>query len=209
MSGGAGLGRLEIMNIAVDLLLEAPLASPTQPGKIGNSLRRNFGLALDTELQGHPWNCATVRTKLATTTTAPVFGWTYAFPLPAQTLRVYDLSYNGAFEGPSVPYAVENDGADNIVIMTNQAAPLYLKTIRRVQSLGILPPLLCDLIGANLARRVCHSITGKASLLDRINEFYKETERKAKVADAQEGTPERPIGDDWDNARSQPADGSA
>jgi len=45
-------------------------------------------------LRSHRWNFAERRVELAQLSTAPVFGYTYAYQLPAQCLRVWE--YNGA-----------------------------------------------------------------------------------------------------------------
>lgn len=197
----ANLSKLEIMNMAVDLLHDMPLTTPEDQTKIGRALRRNWGVTLDAELRKHPWNFATSRLKLAASTITPVSGWTYGFPLPARCLRVYDLQHNADFEGETLVYAIENDGNDQVVLVTNAIPPLYLKYIKRPSVTGIFDPLFCEALAARLAMKVCLTISGKASHYERCEKAYSAAIAEAARIDAFEGTPERPVSDEWDMAR--------
>lgn len=199
----ANLSQLDIFNMAVDLLHDRALTSPTDPGKVGAALRRNWGVTRDGLLRSHPWNFATVRAKLAAATDAPLSAWDYYYPLPANCLRVFDLQDNADFEGAPIVYAIENDGADQVVIATNATAPLYVKYIRRPTVTGIFDPLFCKALAAQLAMACCLSITGKASHWERCKGAYDDAMAMAQSVDASEGTPERPVADEWDNARSE------
>lgn len=199
----ANLSQLDILNMAVDLLHERALTSPDDAGKVAATLRRNWGVTRDSLLRAHPWNFATVRAQLSAATEAPLSAWDYYYPLPAGCLRVFDLQDNADFEGETIVYAIENDGTDQLVIGTNQEAPLYIKYIRRPSVTGIFDPLFCKALAASLAAACCLSITGKASHWERIMKAYEEAMKMAQGVDASEGTPERPVSDEWDDARSE------
>lgn len=197
----ANLSQLEIMNMAVDLIHEAPLTSPEDNTKIGRALRRNWSVTRDSELRKHPWNFATVRLKLAAASITPVSGWSYGYPLPANCLRVFDLQDSANFEGETLVYAIENDGNDQVIIATNATAPLYLKFIKRPAVTGIFDPIFCEALAAALAMKVSMTVTGKGSHYDRCVKTYERAIAEAARIDAFEGTPERPVSDEWDRAR--------
>jgi hypothetical protein len=197
----SNLSQVEIMNMSVDLLSDAPLSGMNDTSAIAKRLKRNFPIVRDQELRKHPWNFATTRTQLAASTFTPEFGWQYGYPLPAGCLRVYDLQRDPYFEGRSIPYAIENDGTDHLAILTDQAAPLYLKYIKRITATGLFDPLFCAAVAAKLAMVVSHSTTGKASMFDRCAAAYEAALKDARATDALEGTPERPESNEWDDAR--------
>ncbi len=201
MSAG-NLSQVQIMNMSVDLLHDAPLTGMSDDTAIARKLKRNFPIVRDQLLRMHPWNFATVRQRIAASTLEPEFGWTYGYPLPSGCLRIYDLQRDPYFEGRTIPYALENDGTDHMAIMTNEAAPLYLRYCRRVEATGLFDPLFCAALAAKLAVAIAHSTTGKASMLDRCRQAYDDAIAEAQRTDALEGTPERPESSDWDDARN-------
>lgn len=205
---GSDLSALSVLNMAVDMLDDEPLSSPTDDNKVGRLLRRWFPLTRDQLLRKHPWKFAAVRASLAVDPTAPPFGFAYRYALPAGYLRAYSIQSDGVFEGRDIPYTIENDGTDKLFIYTDQSAPLYLKFIRRVVDVNIWDPLFCMAVAARCARMSAVNITGKTSYLDRLMKIEKDALEEALIADSIEGTPERPAGDDWDLTRSLPAGSS-
>ena len=197
----ANLSQLDIFNMAVDLIHDKAMTTPNDPGKTGAAFRRNWGVTRDALLRAHPWNFATVRAQLAAGVTAPMSAWDYYYPLPPNCLRIFDLQENAGFEGETLIYAVENDGADQLMIATNKSAPLYVKYTWRVENIGIYDPMFCKALAAALAAACCLSLAGKASHWERINKAYTDALTEARLIDAAEGTPERAISDEWENAR--------
>lgn len=64
----------------------------------------------DDMLRQHPWNFAKARVKLSPLKEAPEFGYTHAFQLPADYLRLIEVNGIRAYEGVGFPpgYALEN-----------------------------------------------------------------------------------------------------
>jgi hypothetical protein len=48
-------------------------------------------LTLEYVLERHPWKCVGKQATLTTTTTAPQFGYSYAYPLPADFVRMISM----------------------------------------------------------------------------------------------------------------------
>jgi hypothetical protein len=54
--------------------------------------RLEWPIVLSYVLESHPWKCCAKQASLATTTTAPLFGFDYAYPLPADYVRMIGMA---------------------------------------------------------------------------------------------------------------------
>lgn len=75
----------------------------------------------DNVLRSHPWNCAIKRVVLSPDTVAPAFGWTYAYTLPGDCLRVLSI----AEKRRRIPYAKEGNA-----LLCDEGA-VYLRYVYR------------------------------------------------------------------------------
>jgi len=190
------LSEVAIYNMALDMLDEAPVTSPTDDTRAARLLVRNYGQTRDEVLRSHAWNFALARASLAAAGSAPAFGWRRAFPLPSDCLRVLPLASGGYMEGSPVPHEVESWS-----ILTDAPAPLPVRYVRRVANPAAFDPLFARALAARLARYVGHVLTGKQSYVERIGRIYAEVIAEARSIDALEGTPPTPLGDSWIEAR--------
>jgi len=130
----------------------------------------------DMVLRSHPWNCAIKRIALAPNAAAPVYGWTYAFLLPADCLRVLDAD--------DAEHKVEGR---NILADTN---PLYVRYVYRNDDVASYDVLLIAALTAAMAAELAYPITKSTSAHDFFMRLYVEKLRVARSVDGQEDSPD-------------------
>lgn len=188
----SGITKTDICNLALDLVKEAPISDvDAGTDDISKWFRRNYDIARDALLADHTWNFAIISTQIAANVTAPTSRWRYGYQLPSDCLRVLPLRYGNYFEGALIPFEVNGQ-----VIETNEAAPLKLRYIARIETEGLFSPVFVEALSAKLGMKIAHWITGKASALQIAQQVYEEAMARAKRADGLEGTFERPYDDD-------------
>jgi len=77
---------VDIANRALSKVGGTPITSFTQGVRNSNVVHDIYDDLRD-ELLDYPWNFASVRAKLARSSTTPVFGWDYAYVLPSDWIR--------------------------------------------------------------------------------------------------------------------------
>ncbi len=95
------LSTTDIANAALGLVgAEKILNLVTDTSHPAKTCRFYWPIILQAVLESHPWKCVAQPAVLTTTTTAPPFGFDYAYPLPADFVRMVGL------EEPDAQYRV-------------------------------------------------------------------------------------------------------
>ncbi len=185
---------VEICNRALDLL-GAPTITALDDNNVSARLcLRNYGPARDAVLRLYPWNEAMARAALAADTTAPAWGFTLAYTLPTDCLRLVTIE-----EELRSPGAWRVEGAK---VLTDVTAPLRIRYIRRLTDPGLIGPLLADAIAARLAAAIAFGLTNNAGQAESMRALMEATIRDARRIDAlEQSQDEALIADDWINAR--------
>lgn len=186
----------EVMNMALDLLIEAPITSPTDDRPVARWMRRNYPTIRDALIRRHPWNFAIERRQLAADAAGPEYGWTYRYKLPADVIRVLPLTANGEFNGDPVPHILEAG-----YVLTNKAGPLKVRLLVRVNEPARFDPLFTNALVHLLAMKAAHWMTGKQSFVQLLQGPARDAMNDAQLIDSLEGTPEDPADNDILNAR--------
>lgn len=175
------------MNRALYFLGESSIANPdapeTEPGK---KLLQIFDQSRREVLRRYPWNfCETW--ALAQKTTAPIFGKTDAYALPADFLRLiwvgdpdntrrdYRLINQGGGEYRRV-IAINNGGKEDLQIAYNADITL----------LHLWDPLAIKVFALWLALDIAKGVTGQDGLVETINNLLTEELKDAVAVDGQE-----------------------
>lgn len=182
-----------IANAALRKLGQAPITAFSENSKAARLANERYAELRDELLHRHPWNFALKRTSLAASSTSPVWGYTYAYPLPADYIRAFEVNEEDEGEGR---WKVE-DGS----IVTDLSAPLEILYVYRVTDANRMSTGFREALASTLAADWAEDITGDDSVVV-------EKERKSRIAvaqarsnDGQEGIPDRIESDDWVNAR--------
>lgn len=180
-----------ICNLALDLLAEAPIANLTDDRRIARWCNRNFDTARDSLLRKAPWRFA-IKLAEISSDTAPIFGWSQAYILPADCLRPLPLTVGGHPDGAIVPSEVIGQRLE-----TNAAAPIRLRYICRVSDVTAYPADFVEALSAALAMKMAHWLTGKSGYFQIAQSVWREALNNAVLTDAIEGTIPEPDDSRW------------
>ncbi|UZD96268.1 hypothetical protein LOY64_04470 [Pseudomonas corrugata] len=139
----------------------------------------------DMLLRAHPWNCCVNRIVLAPDAVAPAFGYDHAFELPADCLRVLEVSENGL----QIDYLVEGRR-----IQANTTV-LELRYIFRNEVENTWDSQLIDLMTMKMAAVLAYPITQSTSEHATRNQEFEQALKVAKAVDGQEDPPQT-LGDE-------------
>lgn len=139
----------------------------------------------DTMLRAHPWNCCIKRIVLAPDAVAPAFGYSHAFELPADCLRVLEVGTGGM----QIDYLVEGRSiqADTTV--------LELRYVFRNEVESSWDSHLIDLMTIAMTAVLAYPITQSTSERDSREMKLERALKVAKAVDGQEDPPQT-LGDE-------------
>lgn len=183
---------VEICNIGLQALGAARIASLTDTS-VKNAREMAFAYAPTrlAALRAHPWAFAIKRARLAADSTGPLFGFSYAYPFPADMLR---LLLPGE---PGTDWAIEGKS-----ILSDWSAPLEIRYIRDVDDPNDMDALFRQVLGLRLALATCEAITQSNSKIDRIAGLLADVLREARRTNAIEQLPKDFTEDTWITART-------
>lgn len=121
------------------------------------------------ELRKHNWNFAIKRVTLAPDATAPAFGFTYAFTIPSDCLKIlkpndYDLDW--VLEGRK--------------ILTNLGNTLELRYVSDVTDVTQWDAAFYDMFSISLAIDMCEAITNSTGKRQALGQEYKDAVGQAR-----------------------------
>lgn len=96
---------VDICNLALAHLGEAPIASMDDDTAAARACLGLYEAARNEVLRSHRWNFAAKRVVAARLADRPAFGWSYAFALPDDCLRICEV--NDSVDGESKDWIVE------------------------------------------------------------------------------------------------------
>jgi len=173
--------RTEVANLALAMVGDERVTSletdTSKPAKLCNEL---LPQVVDECLVAHPWNFAIRRASLPALAAAPTFEYDRQFQVPANCLRV--LAVNSI--DPHEPWLREGDA-----LLCNLPAPLAIRYIARETDSGKWSPLFTALAAATLAERLALPLAASQQSRAAIAQLIDDIRRRARNADAAEGTP--------------------
>lgn len=167
---GSQQTKIGIWNQALDVLREQPLSAVTDTTATARLLARNYDQQRDYLMERYLWKFALTRAQIAADSTPPAYGWSFRYLIPTDALRFVPPTYEGDIVGTPIPYEEENG-----YILCDQAAPLRLRYVLRTTNEGLWSNGFCECLSLRLAMRIAHWITGKQSMVQQIQNLYKET----------------------------------
>lgn len=167
---GSQQTKIQIWNMALDVLREQPLSAVTDNTATAKLLARNYDQQRDFLMERYLWKFAMQRASLPADSTPPAYQWNYRYLLPTDCLRFVPPTYNGEMGGTPIPFEEEAG-----YLLCDQVGPLRLRYILRVTNEGLWSNGFCECLSLRLAMRIAHWITGKQSMVQQIQTLYKET----------------------------------
>lgn len=178
--------KLEVCNLALDLIRETPAASIETNSAPLRWILRNYDHAVDISIRAYPWNFAKKRHLLSRDGTDPVFRWRYRYSFPNGALRVLPpRTYRDDGSVAEIPHEIVGT-----YIETNHAGPLPITALHRVENPGEWDPLFVEIVRTSLAMGLANKFTGKVQYLALARELNREARDKAEEIDTFEGSAE-------------------
>ena len=181
---------VEICNSALIKVGADTIVSLSEDNQRARIVNEQYGKSRKEMIRSHPWNFALVRLELAALASPPVYEYAYQFQLPADCLRVLrtDLPSNEDFK-------IEGR---KILANSNTLRILYLKDETDVSKFDAN---FCEALACKIAANIAFSLSGSATLATGLYQIAKDMMREARSYDAQEGSADRIIADEWINTR--------
>lgn len=181
--------RVEICNRALDKLGSAAITSLDDNVKSARACARMFDAVRDAELRDHQWNFATARASLPEVDDAPIYGFAKQYQMPGDCLRVLDVE-------PYADWKIEGRR-----VLTNVSAPLRIKYVQRVTDTSSFDALFVEALAARMSLELCETLTQSNSKKRAAQDDYAQAIRRARRADAIEGTADALQETSWIKAR--------
>lgn len=189
----SNLSRTEICNLALDYLDEVSIVDYDDEAESSTVrwFRRNFDKMAASLMRQYTWNFSKARATLPALSTAPAFGYKYAYQIPTDCLRVLPITCRGEDLGALIRYKIEGNN-----ILTDEPAPLHVRYIRRFDETGLFDELFVDALACSLAQKAAHFITGKTSYAQLLGQTLASMIATAKRINAIETSPD-PVRSNW------------
>lgn len=153
--------QVDIVNAALNKIGAGRITSFQDDTVQARAVLSIYDMVRDKELAAHRWSFAMKRVELPLMSTAPAFGFSNQFELPADYLRLDMI--NDQFPRTSMDDYV---GAENLdwqlegnLILTDFPAPLKVRYIARVTDVNVYDPCFNGVLAARLALELCEVIT--------------------------------------------------
>ena len=166
---------VDICNGALNQLGATTILSLTEDSKNARLCNARYTQVRDGIFRSHPWNCLQARTSLAKDATAPAWGFTAQFTLPADCLRLlYIIDYDSN-------YKVEGR---KILSNTSTMKILY---ISRVEDPNEYDELLRETLSSGLGADIAYGVTSSNPVSEKMYTLFQEKLRDARFVDSTEG----------------------
>jgi len=180
---------VEICNSALIKVGADRIISLTDDTERARVVAEQYPKARDEMLRAHPWNFAIARVELGSTGT-PEFEFDNEFLLPSDCLRVLKTDL-----GDDDEYKIEGRK-----LLTNNSS-IKIKYIKRITDVSMFDASFTEVLAIRLAYDIAYRITNSSTQATALYQLYSLALRDARSFDAQEGSADRIISDEWLNSR--------
>lgn len=191
-----------ICNQALVKVGASRIVALTDDSKQARTLNAIYAVKRDAELSANPWTFAIKRAQIPASSTAPAFGWAYAYPLPSDYLAMVEVGQDYTFYDTDTGalFALETDSNGAQAVLTDQGSPLDVRYVSRVTNSGLFTPLFVEVLACRLAAEVCEELTQSAGKKEALWGEYKRAIREARRVNAIEQPPRKNPVASWERA---------
>lgn len=170
------IANVDVANMALDILTEAPITALTDDVKAARLLNRHFDQTVKAEQRAHKWTFAIATASLTVTTDLGTDSGTlrYKYTPPTDALRLLPLKYDDQFEAVGINWE-QRDG----FLYSDQSGPRTIRYIKYISDPNLWDALFLDVVVAALAIKAAHPLTGKASMIQIAQGAYDRALMKA------------------------------
>ena len=144
-----------ICNQALARVAQGPIVNLDDGDRLSRLCKLHYAPKRDALLRDYRWKFAIARTSLPASATAPVSGWARAYTLPTDCLRVLSA---GDMDPEFDPGCSDKWDREGDAIVTDMAAPLDIRYIRRVSDETRFDPTFVDAFALYLAMYLAPSV---------------------------------------------------
>ena len=166
---------VDICNGSLNQLGATTILSLTEDSKNARLCNSRYTQVRDAVFRSHPWNCLQKRVELAADTDAPAWGFSYAYTLPAdclRLLRILDYDSNYKVEGRK------------ILSNTSSMKILY---IGRITDPNEYDESLRETLSAALGADIAFAVTSNNQTATNMYNLFQDKLKDARFIDSTEG----------------------
>ena len=166
---------VDICNGALNQLGATTILSLTEDSKNARLCNQRYTQVRDGVFRSHPWNCLQKRVELAVDTTAPAWGFSYAYTLPSdclRLLRILDYDSNYKVEGRKI---------------LSNASSMKILYIARITDPNEYDELLRETLSAALGADIAFGVTSNNQTAQNMYQLFQDKLRDARFVDSTEG----------------------
>lgn len=173
---------VQICNLALNKFGNLSITALTDETKEARACRVFYPIMRDLLLTLTPWNFAMTRADIsAQLSDTPPFGFTHAYSLPPDCLRVWEVVDTDA------EWEVESGE-----LLITQDENIYIRYIKQVTETGRFSPLFVECLGLRLGAELSTKLADDKSMrADLLNELYTVALPQAQSINSKEGNKKR------------------
>ena len=195
--------RVDIVNHALTKLGEERIIALSDEVAAARHASAVFDLVLEGELQANSWAFSMRRASLAASAAAPVWGYQFAYPVPADFIHLFyvdgqeENASRSEFVGSWDPiYRVEGRQ-----IVTNLSAPLRIIYTAMIEDPNEWDPGFRNAFAIKLAEVLCDPVTQNTTKKQLLEREYASQIALSKQRTAIQNPPTQPRDGTWLQAR--------
>jgi hypothetical protein len=191
--------RIDVVNFGLGAIGESELNSIEDNSDKARVMKTFYYIARDSVLEEAEWTFAIRRFNPAKSNLAPEWGWSFAYLIPSDIVRVtaVDRDFIGQtvmtdtrMQRNQITHVIEYVEGIGRAILTNED-PIFCKGVRRIEDEGIYSPLFVEAFSLKLAYLAALPLTQSTAIQKHAMGMYGDAIRKAKSRDAMQSTTRR------------------
>jgi len=157
-------GKVDIANLALSWLGQAPIALLTEDTEGAILVNANYGFARDAVLEDGEWSFAVRYDKLAQDAAAPVAGYAYKYAIPGDVIRILSAREDTSQDRTTNPMLWEKQGG----YVVTDSSTCYTYSIWRNDDPNQYTPGFIQAMAARLAADIAIPLTTSRTMQQQL-----------------------------------------
>lgn len=183
-----------ICNRALQKLGAKRIISLTENSVNARACNNAYTSVRDALLDDHDWIFAVKRAEIAEDATAPTWGKSHVYTLPADFIRLTN-------DYPEDNFNSKDWEIEGSKIYTDDTSPIYIRYIARITDPNTMTSLFREYFSTALAFELCEEITQSNTKKSQLEKDMAAVESKAKKTNAFQRIGQEPPEDEWITVR--------
>ncbi len=171
--------KISIINKALRMIGQSELNSLSDSTAAAARCDSAWASVLDEVLRAHPWSHFTTWASLAPLSSAPVFGFRYAYALPSTCIRIIDVRSHGDLHQAALPFELVGTS------IYTDAKPALARYVARNADSTYWPADFCEALSCKLAADIAMPLARDGGqIMQAMFERYQRALDYARLTDA-------------------------